>query len=571
MSEPESSAKSLTLDYPDAELVFAVVCAVGTDYRPVVDYLRNLLRRARYTPEELHVSDFFPEIVRKLGLELEFPTDDEYKRIDAGMRAGDAIREKTQDPGFLAMDAASRIFSTRPENDSDEPAALPHTAHIIVSLKREEEVEILRKIYGPGFFLIGIFASEQERRDYLETEKGVYGQQLSELIERDQKEEDRKFGQRTRDTFEHADVFVSLKDAQYKKGLRSFLQLVFGYPYATPTKDEYGMFLAYSASARSGALARQVGAAILSTRGDLMAVGCNDVPAPGGGLYWEDGVDDHREHKKGEDSNDRQKRRIVEGAADKFEGLAKEKWDDPERLAVLRDAKTLGLLREAVSSAIGDITEFGRSVHAEMDAITTCARTGVPVAGATLFTTTMPCHNCTRHIVAAGIRRVVYIEPYPKSQAGALHGDAICLAPCGESDSAKKIPFEPFVGIGPRRFFDLFSLKLSAGYRVERKVQGEVIGWRLETHAKPRVPMAPTSYLQREQYVSRTIVEIYREKGSQSGGSRAAIQDGRSILGADAKDSSPSRKVASMESGREVKPSERTGTFDDGHDTLFKK
>ena len=31
-------------------------------------------------------------------------------------------------------------------------------------------------------------------------------------------------------------------------------------------------------------------------------------------------------------------------------------------------------------------------------------------------------------------------------------------------------PFEPFVGIGPRRFFDLFSLKLSAGYRVERKV-----------------------------------------------------------------------------------------------------
>ena len=125
-----------------------------------------------------------------------------------------------------------------------------------------------------------------------------------------------------------------------------------------------------------------------------------------------------------------------------------------------------------------------------MDAITTCARNGVSIAGAALFTTTFPCHSCTRHIVAAGISRVVCIEPYPKSQACQLHGDAICLAPCSESDKLK-IPFEPFVGIGPKRFFDLFSLKLSAGYRVERKLRGEMIEWRLETHAKPRVPMAP--------------------------------------------------------------------------------
>ncbi|MDN3612645.1 hypothetical protein QWZ16_23945 [Vibrio ostreicida] len=25
-----------------------------------------------------------------------------------------------------------------------------------------------------------------------------------------------------------------------------------------------------------------------------------------------------------------------------------------------------------------------------------------------------PCHNCAKHIVASGIKRVVYVEPYPK-------------------------------------------------------------------------------------------------------------------------------------------------------------
>src|SRR4051812_34718218 len=101
MSQAESDPnKSFTLDYPDAELVFGIVCAVGTDYRPVVAYLANLLRRARYSIEEYHVSDYFPEIAAKLGLNLDFPTRDEYSRIDAGMKAGNAIR-RTTEAGFL--------------------------------------------------------------------------------------------------------------------------------------------------------------------------------------------------------------------------------------------------------------------------------------------------------------------------------------------------------------------------------------------------------------------------------------------------------------------------------------
>jgi hypothetical protein len=138
-----------------------------------------------------------------------------------------------------------------------------------------------------------------------------------------------------------------------------------------------------------------------------------------------------------------------------------------------------------------------------MDALLTCVRLGASPVNATLFTTTFPCHNCTRHIVAAGINRVVYIEPYPKSLALRLHYDAIDLEERGwgrkaRSDCNDKVSFEPFVGIGPRRFFDLFSLKLSTGIPIKRKQDGELVAWR-RAAAQCRLPLRPTSYLDREE------------------------------------------------------------------------
>src|SRR5262249_7345201 len=53
-----------------------------------------------------------------------------------------------------------------------------------------------------------------------------------------------------------------------------------------------------------------------------------------------------------------------------------------------------------------------------------------------------------------------------------------------EEDSAratKKVVFESFMGIGPRRFFDLFSIKLSNGYPLKRKQRpdGAKVKWKV--------------------------------------------------------------------------------------------
>ena len=59
------------------------------------------------------------------------------------------------------------------------------------------------------------------------------------------------------------------------------------------------------------------------------------------------------------------------------------------------------------------------------------------------------------------------------------------------------MPFLPFIGIGPRRYFDLFSLKLSTGYPIERKEGGKLKSWQ-RLDAPPRLQMQPTTYLDRE-------------------------------------------------------------------------
>lgn len=117
-------------------------------------------------------------------------------------------------------------------------------------------------------------------------------------------------------------------------------------------------------------------------------------------------------------------------------------------------------------SRLVGLIEFMTTVHAEMATLMDAARHGVSVNGADLFTTTFPCHECTRHVVAAGIRSVTYVEPYPKSLARELAGHAISV----ESAEDLKVPFMPFVGVAPSRFLELFIAprrKDSSGQTIE--------------------------------------------------------------------------------------------------------
>jgi hypothetical protein len=126
------------------------------------------------------------------------------------------------------------------------------------------------------------------------------------------------------------------------------------------------------------------------------------------------------------------------------------------------------------------ITEFGRAVHAEMDAITTAARNGVSVRGATLVCTTFPCHNCTRHVIAAGIERILYVLPYAKSLARDLHDDAVVLEPADRGPIPGKVVLEQYIGVAPRVHPQYFNFgaddrKNNRGHAMKSPTQEEAI------------------------------------------------------------------------------------------------
>jgi deoxycytidylate deaminase len=450
----------------DSEIVIGLVCPVGIDHRAVFNKLQLTLEQFRYAANDVRISDHFPALFQQLGQSWDPPAS-QADQATYKIEAGNKIRQWTGRNDALALAAANHIAARRAGRHP-----LPRTAHIITSCKRPEEVSTLREIYGSGFFLIALSASRLQREQYF-ADRGMKGA-AEGLIAKDTAESG-PWGQQTRETFHLADVFVSMD--HFKPQLDRFLDLIFGCPTLTPTPQEHAMFTAYAASLRSGDLSRQVGAAIVDEHGDLLSVGCNEAPRPFGGLYGPESGS-HRDIEEGHDSNERAKDDMIQSV------LAALGRSDLSKAEARQLLKPTGLT---------DITEFGRAVHAEMEALLACARTGRSPRGATLYSTTFPCHNCCRHIIAAGIRKVIYIEPYPKSRAPNLHGDAISI----DDDDTTRVPFQPFLGVGPRRYFDLFSLKLSSGQQLSRKLDGKLKPW-TRPSAQPRLPMRPDSYLDRE-------------------------------------------------------------------------
>ena len=267
-----------------------------------------------------------------------------------------------------------------------------------------------------------------------------------ELIGRDDHQRGQPFGQRLRDTFPRADVFIAVhRPDDATTQVRRFVDLLFAHPFHTPTQDEVAMFQARAAALRSADLSRQVGAVIATASGEVISVGTNEVPTGAGGQYWPDSKPDGRDFQRGDNESFRIRRSML---AELLQRMGEAGWLADKIAEATRhnvDAVVEDLLPRVRDSVMMSVGEFGRTVHAEMAALMDAARRGVAVRGTTLFSTTFPCHNCTKHIAAAGISRVVYIEPFPKSRAGELHDDAIEVDGTGRVEG--KVNFGPFVGV----------------------------------------------------------------------------------------------------------------------------
>jgi len=501
----------LGMELPDAELVFAIVSPLGTPTDRVQDALSRAVAEHRYEVGTLvRISSLLSDLDESA---VEERAAERQRRL---MRAGNELRRK-RGGDYLAMMAVAAINEGRSQDELGRPTPRRRQVHIIRSLKHPDEVTRLRHIYGKGFFLLGVSAPRRVRRQTL-IDENFQQNEANQLLDIDAAEDDR-IGQQTRATFELADAYLRVDSggAALEAKVRRVVDLLMSCPFLPPTQEEHAMFMAYAAALRSGDLSRQVGAVIANAHGDVIASGANEAPAPHGGSYWPSAEPYSSEtvaragpdYLRGYDSNERERNRILVGV---IRALLGEEANDIELTPAERADLIAKYKSRLEGTGILDLTEFGRAVHAEMAALMSCARSGVSPTHGTLFCTTFPCHNCAKHIVASGITKVVYVEPYPKSKAQALHADAICLPDEDDGTSdGRRVEFQAFEGVGPRRFVDLFSLTLGSGRplrRKQRNMDGVRREWERGVDSLPRLPLDPRSYLQRED----AALEIFRRE-----------------------------------------------------------
>jgi deoxycytidylate deaminase len=522
------------------ELFFAVVGPVGAGSSHVARQLTRCLKEAKlngaqFSCEMLKASDV---IRASYGSEAEQAAAlgqlSPLKRKVAMQERGDALRIK--DHAAIAASLIGKIAKARASAQGAvftpdapiEPDGKPR-AYVIDSFKHPAEVKLLRRLYGDAFVLIGVVCSAPvlERRLANALFTGVQRSrpenqaELKEFIRRDADDAEHKHGQHVTDAFYEADFFVDntlditmpasgdLADAVDERligELSRLVSIILHDRIRRPSIDESAMHAAYSAQLQSSCLSRQVGAALVDARGNIVATGTNEVPKAGGGVYGEDVELGGFENRcafcdnggKGPFcSNNAQQNILFEEAVRALFGNEITPNELQEKLIAVRKTQLGGLL------------EFSRSVHAEMDALLSAGRSGVSTVASRLFVTTYPCHYCARHIVSAGVYEVQYIEPYPKSRAIELHGDAIESVPenwlpptsrslhdqrlksdVSQSTGSKqvatnnmvptsidvgkspattgKVLFKPFVGVAPRLYARVF--------RKDREYKDKVTG-----------------------------------------------------------------------------------------------
>ncbi len=464
------ASQTVVRDHVSNELIFAVVGHVGSGTTEIAKRLKAALENRQLTGGPFDV-----EILKARGAISAWATarkrplpggqDGDLGRVIGFQDLGDEMR--AEDHAAVACALVAEIRKTRAGRQNGQlvadEAIVPdgvRRAYILDSIRHPAEVHLLRSLYQSAFTLIGVVADEEIRLQRLVKKyRDAGNERARQFMERDARAVE-KHGQRVSDAFHLADFFLDNTQSQLLKDqpnkhwtvpdqLARLIKLITHETVVRPTAAESAMYAAYGAQLRSSCLSRQVGAALADSRGVVVSTGTNEAPCAGGGVYLEPDpgappqADGRCAFRSGEKfcASTREQNSVIESVV--------------AALPALQGLPVEDVKLKLRNSRVGGLIEFSRAVHAEMDALLSAARRGVTVAGTRLFVTTYPCHYCARHVVAAGVDEVQFIEPYPKSQALKLHGDSITIDATNwepPSKSGTQVLFHPYTGVAPRMY-----------------------------------------------------------------------------------------------------------------------
>ncbi|EDY83846.1 Cytidine and deoxycytidylate deaminase zinc-binding region domain protein [Verrucomicrobiia bacterium DG1235] len=439
------------------ELVVAFCCPIGTPIQDVVNSYAGEIESRNYKVHKIKISRLIQEISHEI-----LDSDDIIKRKNNYIKAGDNIRKKHKQSNYLAVSAIADILAYKKENKRVQNES-DRICYLIDSLKHPDEINILKKVYGDSFFLIGVFSDRKTRIAKLtggNTSLNIKAEDLIEADSKGHKESEPEYTQKLGKVFHQSDYFINTNGTDIdhvQTKIKRFNDIVFGTKLITPDIHEKSMYAAWSSASNSACMSRQVGASVVSKSGNIIGLGWNDVPKAGGGVYNDENTHNNKNSppttwdnrcynwQEKQCLNDVTKNKIISKLADTIRTHFSDKLelhDSPQIEKLLKD------------SEIGDITEYSRAIHAEMHAIFNAFKDhSSEITGGSIYVTTFPCHNCARHIVLSGIMNIHFIEPYPKSRATILHRDTLTL----DNSDQNQVRLFPFEGLAPSRYLDLLS------------------------------------------------------------------------------------------------------------------
>ena len=224
------------------------------------------------------------------------------------------------------------------------------------------------------------------------------------------------------------------EDFLHRKLLR-FVSLVLSPGSSKPRKEEVYMNMAYALAVKSNCICRQVGTVITGEDEYVVGAGWNDVACGEVSCGLRPLCDLNTVlHKH---------------VRDQLKNNGKTRIESDYKKRIVKGNKQYPLYQacfcfkaEKAPKNNQHQLEYCVALHAEENALIQGSRIGGPgVRGGTIYTTAQPCTLCAKKIKQTGICKVVYIDPYPKSEPDIF------------MSNVELIQFE---GVKPRAYITLF-------------------------------------------------------------------------------------------------------------------
>jgi hypothetical protein len=147
------------------ELVFGFVAPIGADVEPVIAEFRSYFEQRQYKVVDIKVTDIFNVLERYVKPLTPLDKSSHRERYITYIAFGNQLRAKFDD-AILAATTIRRVMARRLRVQKDDDK-FSRTVFLLHQFKREEEIDLLRAVYGRLFFQVSVYSRRGARVDFL--------------------------------------------------------------------------------------------------------------------------------------------------------------------------------------------------------------------------------------------------------------------------------------------------------------------------------------------------------------------------------------------------------------------